>query len=227
MKMLAIALLIFGLLIFGCTSPSGGANNAPVPAQNGTTAQGSASPPVNNTVSAPSQGNASGQQVSQGNNSAAPSGSNLLGMTFTQLVALGVPLQCDITSTMNGQSVKSTIYMQGKDTIRSETSITQKDSPCTNMVTIVKSGTAYIGCNSGALFPSSDTANPLAGCQWIVMNTNSSTTSGSPLSAPDYSNVPPAQINCVPWVYDPSKFDITGKTCNLQDIMGGIQNPNG
>src|SRR5208283_3871582 len=137
MKRLAIALLILGLLIFGCTSPSGGANNAPVAAQNGTTAQGSVSPTVNNT--APQQGNASGQQVSasQGNSSPAPSGSDLIGKTFVQLVALGVPLQCDITSTVNGQTVKSTIYLQGKD-IRSETSITQSGSTCTDMVAIVK-----------------------------------------------------------------------------------------
>ncbi len=241
MKGLAIVILILGLLVFGCAAPSGG-TSAPVSGtvQNGTNTQ--VTPTVN--ASGSPQANASVQPVTQGNNSTASSnsttssGSDLIGKTYGQLIALGIPLQCGITIITDGKPTKSTVYTDGKGAVRSEVDVTQQGSSCTQMVAIMKGGTAYIGCESGTLFPTTGGAsNPFAGCQWMEMATNTSTntsttsvTASIGANAPDYTSVPPAQISCVPWVYDPSKFDVSGKSCNIQDIMkqyGGTQSTSG
>jgi len=100
------------------------------------------------------------------------------------------------------------------------------------MITIMKGRMVYIGCADGQLFPGGDIeGNPFAGCVWMEYTTNAtSVTASVGAEPPDYTTVPPAQINCVPWVYDASKFDVSGKSCNMQEIMksygaGGAGNP--
>jgi hypothetical protein len=105
------------------------------------------------------------------------------------------------------------VYMKGSQEVRSETTLADSET-CTQMVTIMKGKTFYMGCVDGEIMP---------GCKWLQMDVN--TTEPSPTSgtstAPDYSDVPPADINCAPWVYDASKFVVSGKTCNLDDLMKG------
>jgi len=224
MKRLGVVLLVIGLLIFGCTAPPATTTKTPAGATGAQTGT-----PAGTQGGTQGGGDASGQQTTgsggTGTNgsSAGTGGSDLLGKTYDQLLGLGVPLQCDITTTSNGKTTKSKIYVQGKDAMRSETDVSQPGSTCTKMVTIVKGDIAYIGCMNGEIFPSDASAsNPFAGCKWMEMKANKSTTSVTAsigAEAPDYTNIPPAQINCVPWIYDASKFEVVGKSCNIQDIM--------
>lgn len=160
-------------------------------------------------------------------NATAPQGgsSDTSGKSYEQLVALGIPLQCQITSINDNVSVTSTVYMAGTGEIRSETPM-PASGPCPTSVMIMKGGNAYMGCIGGTLFGSM-ASGPFAGCDWMEMSLNQTTNQstsvtasvGASTSPPDFTNAAPAQISCVPWVYDASKFTVNGNACNLDDIM--------
>lgn len=92
------AVLLVSLLIFGCASPQSGGQQGPAgpvvtpPAQPPATLPGneSAQPPLNPTPAANG------------------SGGDLIGKTFEQLVGLGVPIKCDITTS----SGTATLYKE-------------------------------------------------------------------------------------------------------------------
>jgi hypothetical protein len=130
-----------------------------------------------------------------------------VGKTFEQLMALGVPVQCDITTSSG--TVK--FYKGTGTTIRTEMSIS--GGPCPTIVSIMQGNTYYIGCEEGTLMPGSS-------CQWLMFSANE--TGASALGAyqePDFSSVPAAQINCVPWVPDPSMLQAPANACSLQDLV--------
>lgn len=140
-------------------------------------------------------------------------------MAYAQLIGLGVPLQCDITSTSSGAPVTSKLYMKGEGEMRIETPMEgqQASTGCTKSIFIMKGTTSYVGCEGGSMFSGTS-------CDWLMMESEPSAgggTAGGAYEAPDYSNVPSTQISCVPWVYDASKFMPSDSTCTLQDLMGG------
>lgn len=138
---------------------------------------------------------------------------DLAGKSYEALVLLGIPLECNIESTYQGQTTTMKVYMKGSQEIRNE--IVVSGSQCTKMVGILKQGNYYLGCLEGTLFP---------GCDWLSMSQQSTNDAASAYSAPDYSDVPSSKISCLPWVYDASKFTTTGKVCSLDDIFNNIPN---
>ncbi|MFH1785379.1 MAG: hypothetical protein ABH842_03040 [Candidatus Micrarchaeota archaeon] len=145
-----------------------------------------------------------------------PSQNDLSGQTFSVLAALGVPLECDITTTYEGTPTTMKLYMKGEDEMR-----TQIDAPgdCEKMAYIAKGNTFYMGCETGFIF---------ADCNWysITVEPSNYTTDPDPYSytastssQPDFSSVPSSQIDCKPWIYDPSKFVPSGKVCDMNDLM--------
>jgi uncharacterized protein YceK len=215
---LLVLLLIVGLLIIGCTSPNAGGNANP--GSEGTPSGGNAGNGNTGTTGTQGSGNA-GSGDNSGSQGAG--GSDLLGKTYEQLIGLGVPLKCDIAVTDNGKTIQSTVYMKGENEVRSEYhDAGSMGSGCTTIITIMKGDMAYMGCEGGNLFPDTGAGNPFAGCKWIETRMNSTETAPTGTEAPDYSDVPPTQISCTPWIYDPSKFVVDGKSCNLQDMMAGM-----
>jgi hypothetical protein len=220
-------LLVVGILLFGCTSPtppakpngtgtvpsSGGEGTAP--SETGGTS-GSSGTGTGGTGS--SGTGSSGTGTSGGNGSSGSSGGSgsavddLAGKGYEALVAMGVPLQCDITTTSQGKTMNMHVYMKGSEAVRSETTVAGSET-CAQMVTIMKGKTVYMGCVDGDV---------MQGCKWLQMDINDSQPQTAGATAPpDYNDVPPADINCSPWVYDASKFVVTGKVCNLNDLMKG------
>ncbi len=222
-KSLLVLFLVSIILLAGCTSPPTGTGTTGAQPQGGAPSTGGA---PSGGAAAP---NSSGSQgATEGNASAGTGAQNqqgglgdLVGKTYEQLLGLGVPVQCDITSTSDGQTTTAKVYMQGKDNVRSEVAVTSAGATCTRIVSIGKGNIYYMGCMEGALFPAGGGAeNPFAGCEWLSMSANQSSTPGATTnSVPDYSNVPSAQINCQPWIYDASKFAVNGKVCDLDQIM--------
>jgi len=223
MKQLLVLILIAGIMISGCTAPSGPANTG---GQNGgAVQQGGAVNPGQQTGQNTGQEN--GQQ-DQNNGGGQQPGNDLLDKTYGELMALGVPLQCDITITDETGSTTARVYMKGENEIRSEMQQTSSASTCPKIITIMKDAKAYVGCEGGSMFPDTGGAsNPFAGCVWMEMDINKSTTATASVGEepPDYSQIPPTQINCVPWIYDASKFAVTGKSCNIQEIMNSMNVP--
>jgi hypothetical protein len=123
-------------------------------------------------------------------------------------MALGVPIQCDITTSTG--TVK--LYKDAGSDMRTEMSVSE--GPCPTIVSIETGGTYYVGCEQGTLVPGSN-------CQWLMFSTNG--TAGVSLPSgyqePDYSGLPAAQITCVPWATVPSLLQAPSNACNLQDLV--------
>ena len=213
MRGIILAILVFGILIFGCTG-SGTTNvktdNSVNPGGNHGTPSGNKtptdnSPPPKNDVSA----NVSVvTDTSQG----------LAGLGYAQLIALGVPIQCDVTSTYKGVTTKMHFYINGKSSMRVE--IPNAGQSCGNSVMIMQDKKIYTSCSGSQLMP---------GCDWLSFESNASAQGGAggavntgASETPDFTDVPATQFNCEPWVYDSSKFATSGKVCSLSDIMKNL-----
>lgn len=160
-------------------------------------------------------GTTGGQTGGTGSSGGQTGGNDFTGKTYEQLLGLGVPMQCDITMTYEGKTTTMKIYSKNNGEIRNEIPIPETEM-CSKMISILKGDTVYTSCE-GKTYP------PGTSCDWMkyVVN-NTGTTGGS--TAPDYSDVPPTQINCMPWVPDDSKFATPGKICTQEDIMNEMMN---
>lgn len=197
-----LSVLFVFLLVFGCAGPSGPSGGA---AQGGASQGGAPSGAANQT--------GGGTQGGAGNQSAGGA-DDLAGKAYAELMALGVPLKCEITMTVTSKPVQMTLYMKGSDEVRSEIPV-EGGTPCATMITIMKGGKAYTGCDSGEFFP---------GCPWIEAQSAGSGGTGTGQGAStDFSSVPASEIHCVPWTYDASKFEPSGKVCTQQDIMNAYK----
>lgn len=203
-------LIIAGILLFGCTGPpappaggQGGAANATGGAGNQTQEQ-----TQQQTQEQTQEQNATGAGGGTGGQGGG-AGEDLAGQTYEALAAMGVPLVCDITVTSEGKTTNMKVYMKGSDEVRSEFSTGTAE--CAKMVGIMKGNTYYSGCEGQEILP---------GYKWLQMDFDPETsgTSAGASEPPDYADVPPTKINCVPWVYDSSKFAVSGKICNFDKI---------
>lgn len=142
-------------------------------------------------------------------------GTGLGGKDYTALLALGIPVKCDVTSTLNGTTTTTRFYLNSKKQIRTE--IPMNQGACPMMVSVLKDKIMYMGCPDGEFF--------LPNCDWMEIDTSKSSGSSAPggaggtTSPPDYQNLPATSFECEPWIEDNSKFDTPGKVCNLDDMM--------
>ena len=214
-----VILLVVGLLVFGCASPTppakpndsgappSGGSGAVAPSGSGT-GDSSGTTPGDGTV--PQDDDTSGDDDQSGGNGQAD-GDDLTGKGYDALAALGVPLECDIT--MNSTTMK--VYMKGSDEVRGEVPIDEQGATCRKMVSIMEGGKYYAGCSDGTLYPQ---------CDWLyVTDEDSQPSADTSTDTPDYDSVPPADISCKPWLYDASKFATPGKVCSLDDLMQQYQ----
>jgi hypothetical protein len=84
-----------------------------------------------------------------------------------------------------------------------------------NSVSIVKGDKIYIN------LPSASKIGPYADCDWLSASKTASQTQGQ-ASVKDYEEVPPADISCLPWATDDSKFATPGKVCDLSAMMPSV-----
>ena len=212
MRGIILAILVFGILIFGCT----GSGTTNVKTDNSVKAGGNSGTSNGTpTDTSPPPKNEAAANVSV---TTEPSG-GLLGLGYTELLALGVPIQCDVTTTFKGTTTKMRIYMQGKNSIRVEIPNTGAES-CTNSAMIMKDKKVYTSCGGSQLMP---------GCDWLEIEAKEPAEGSAGGSAnagasdtPDLEGTPATSFNCQPWIYDSAKFATPGKVCSLSDIMKNI-----
>src|SRR4030095_15608755 len=218
-----LALLLVSIMILGCTGQ--GSANANVSAnisnpsggsmENNTGGNGNhdlGGTMVNATVNTSTGGNT-------GNSGSG--GSQFGGMDYAALVALGVPLQCAVTTVANGTPTTIKMYLKGSEMIRTEVP-TKNSKGCQVMAVIQKDKKMYMGCSSGEAFM------PGSECDWLLfaptpgqngtMTTQVQTTGGSSVDT-DFGDLAPSQIDCKAWVYDSSKFETVGKVCSFDQIV--------
>jgi hypothetical protein len=189
------ALLLCAVLLFGCTG-GGGAQGAG--AQGGGTAGATATP-----TAAPTQGGGVGG-----------GGSDWTGKAFAELLALGVPLQCDVQVDVEGGVGSSKMFLSGgRASVESQVRV---EATTYSMKTVLKDKKIY----SSVLQAMKNPGTPYANCDWIVMDESEAKQSGS--GQTDYTKIPATKFSCAPWTPDDSKFTTIGETCTLGEIMGGF-----
>lgn len=141
-------------------------------------------------------------------------GNDLLDKSYEELLGLGVPMQCDITMTNEGQATTVRMYYVNSERMRQEMT-TGSTSICSKMIFIVKDSKIYSGCEGEKYLGSS--------CDWILTPEQESQTPGTS-QPPDYSDIPSQQINCVPWVPDDSKFATSGRACTQEEFQNELMN---
>ncbi|MFH1393357.1 MAG: hypothetical protein ABII71_01105 [Candidatus Micrarchaeota archaeon] len=211
MKIYLAITLAFALFLFGCTQPSGPAEG---PAPVAPTASPEATQPPAETPSATTPG---GQQEPA--NPETNDGVDLSTQTCMALMATGMPVECTMTTSYQGQSNTVKFWMQGEDNIRYE--IAGQTPECLNMVMIYKENAQYMGCEGQKYF---DTA-----CDWYMVTSQDEAEGGPAVQESgtlDYESflasmegMPATECSCAPWVVDQSKFNTPGKVCDEQEFM--------
>ncbi|MEW6748155.1 MAG: hypothetical protein AB1295_00400 [Candidatus Micrarchaeota archaeon] len=201
-------LILTALLLFGCL----GAPQAPpagtTPSSGGATPSGGeTTPPGGQTApETPTQPEAPSQPTD-----------DLAGLGYEALLALGQSLECDITTTdYQGNVMRMKVYMEGEDRVRSEfTAVTQ--TTCPLYISIFKDDITYMGCEGGEFFTGST-------CDWLKIMPEDSepgSASSAGFEQPVLDDVPPSNINCKLWAYNPAKFDTPGKACTMEELFQG------
>jgi hypothetical protein len=194
-------LLVFGLiviLIFGCTSQSNSGDADSSSGNNGPNASGSPDNSFGDSDLPPDTGSGS---------------DDLSGMAYGALIGLGIPLECDITTTYESETTTMKVYMKDSETMLMEVDVSSQNPECGTSLVMVKDNVAYMSCTNGPIF---------LDCDWYSVEME--TTSGDATetyTAPDFSSVPSSDINCVPWTYDESKFATSGEVCTMEDLIAG------
>ncbi|MFN7991445.1 MAG: hypothetical protein U0R44_04785 [Candidatus Micrarchaeia archaeon] len=217
---LIVLLLVAGLLIFGCAGGTKEANNTTVKSNETVPPKGLPANGSGGDQNVPPRPTTPPENVtgSGGTGTGSSGGNDLSGKGYAALLALGIPVQCDVTSVYKNKTTNMKMYMNGKGVSRVEVP-DSSSGQCTNSVMVTKDKQLYMGCSDGQLF---------SGCDWMLLElepTSGAPAGGAGSSAPDLKTMPATDFNCAPWVMDPSKFETPGKVCSFKDIMGGSGYP--
>ena len=126
------------------------------------------------------------------------------GYNFSSLVALNVPLECDISYIYQGQSYLGKVYMKGSSDMRVEIVLGSSLSQCAKTISIVSGNKIYVGCENKTILPS---------CVWFSSEYNPLRPGKS--STFDFTETRSSEISCKNWVFDLEKFSTPGAICNL------------
>ncbi len=211
-----ILILVISILLLGCTGAPGGGPSGGTAAGGEVTGGGAGATGGTGTTGGETGGTGATGGTGTSGGTGQTSGDDFAGKTYEQLMGMGVPMQCDITMTYQGQTTSMKLYMKDKDNVRNEIPLTDA-SVCPKMISIMKGDTVYSGCE-GKKYP------PGTSCDWMKFVTNNTGTTAGSTTTPDYTDVPSTQISCLPWVPDDSKFATSGKVCTQQDIMDEMMN---
>jgi len=219
LKILVIFALC-GLLLFGCTGEAKTPTTPGAPASGGNAVSGA------NTSTGTSGSSGSSATGSSGNTSSSGAATDFSNLAYSQLAALGLPVQCDVSITSASYSMKYKIYMKGSE-YRVEMPMSAAYSGaygCKNsIVTFSKGNDLYMGCDSGQLMQA-------YGCDWLKITSNttssssgsSGSTTSSSFTSSDLEKLPSTSFSCSAWLYDASKFTASGKVCTMDDILAGL-----
>ncbi len=200
------AILVIALALFGCSSPQQAAQRgqeAPLPPDAGTRSAGaSASAEGKASIGADGLDAEDAAEEAPGGMLPGPedSGYEYGDLAFSELTALGVPLECDITYAYAGREILSKAFLNGTDELRVESPAGL--SQCAETITVVRSGRAYISCRG---------KQAMASCDWLREEYG---TAGR-TSAFDFTALGPGAMLCRDWAYDAEFFRTPGEVCHL------------
>jgi hypothetical protein len=189
-KRLVMAFVLFSLMLFGCTGQKGAAASGTT---SGTGAAGGTGTGTSNAVQ------------------------DLTGKNYTQLAALGVPIECDVAMTYQGQTTTWRMYMKGESS-RVEVAPPTGDACRTKYIFISDKNDMYMGCEGG----SPDSTGSGVQCDWVqlISHQGNASASSQASGSPELSSVPSSSFNCKPWAYDASMLAApTTNVCDINSII--------
>lgn len=210
MKKIVLVLALAICLIFaGCTTGNpptqgGTGDGATGGAPSGGTTDG-ATGATNDTTGTSGTNASHGEDTGASGDTGGTETTDYAGMAYGELIAAGVPVQCDITSTYQGQTTTMKLYMQGENRMRAE-SITGN---YTNVM-ITRDQMSYV-----------KSTVDVPGCEWLAFPINTSGEAGAgagQTTTPDLGALPSTDFSCLPWIYDESKFTVAN-ACTMEELQ--------
>jgi len=139
---------------------------------------------------------------------------DLEGLAYMELIALGVPVQCEITTTYEGETTTATMYMQGENKVRYESTSTYDGKL---LIVLMLDGVSYL---------TNFMSDEVPECEWLMMEPEETEPEpGEPgdytytTAVPDFGDMPETSFECSPWVYDASKFQApTENVCTMDEF---------
>lgn len=211
-KNLIILSLFAALLLFGCLGAGEVTEEEKeAPAGDGAPPTGDGAPPTEDGDGAPPTEDGDGVI-------------DFAGLDYAAVMALSVPIECDITTYVDGEPITVKLYAKGENEIRKEyVPKDMEDIDCPKFVWITKDNNIYMCCEGGDFLPDSTCDCFAFICEEDEEPAEAGAASG--YTALDLGDVPATQVSCWPWLYDPSKFQVPGKACTMdeyiQEMTGG------
>ncbi|MFH1447602.1 MAG: hypothetical protein ABIG39_01955 [Candidatus Micrarchaeota archaeon] len=185
-----LVLAIVALMLFGCSGPSETTSAKKVTPDNEPGASGTT-------------GQNDGGQDSQ------PANQDIGSKTISEIMGLSVPVVCTIATEEPYGKLDAVAYMKG-GSFRYEATITTSEG--TQEITLVYKDNAYYTSVPKEIQGQTD-------CKWIVIESSNSGTGTQAMTADDLKNMRKTDYSCAPGVFGNEKFEVSGKTCTLQDMM--------
>jgi len=202
-------LLVFGLVLFGCTGPAAPANETAPAVEEPTT------PPAEETPSEETPPTETPPAETEPEEPA----SDLSTETCFELLATGLPVDCTMTTSYQGESQSIRFWMHGESNMRYEMS--GQGSDCNTIVMIHKDNADYMGCKDAKWMGTT--------CDWYMVTVEEEAegeTTAYESGSMDYDSLvasiedmPTTECSCTPWVPDSSVFETPGKVCDEDEFM--------
>jgi hypothetical protein len=190
-----VLLVACSLFLLGCAATEAPGQAAPQDGMQNESAAGQS----HEAESSP--GNGSAGEIPAAIEVAAPE-TKTYSADFSGLVAMGIPLECDVEYTYSGKAVDARMLISADSEIRVESP--EGMQQCAETITVIRGTRQYVGCEGKMIIPS---------CDWF----KSGYDPGRPGKAAsfDFSQVPASSISCRDWEYDASAFSTGGTICEL------------
>ncbi len=135
---------------------------------------------------------------------------------YAALIALGVPLECDVT--LHDAKIQGTmkLYIKGKK-FRAQSELPES-TQCKKSITLFTDQTLYSSCEGSQIMP---------GCQWIRFSLSEEQvqTSANSVSPTALQKIPNTDFSCKPGLFGDEKFSVgSEKVCDLTELVKQIQN---
>jgi len=139
---------------------------------------------------------------------------DLTGKNYEALIALGIPIQCDVSS-VAGFDTDATLFIKGEQA-RAEASFDYEGATFSS-VSIIKDQKVYVQVIDD-YFGELETD-----CDWIYVSTPDDKDSSSPsITDDDLKMMDAADFTCVIGAFGDEKFSTPGEACTMGDFMNAL-----
>ncbi|VVB98630.1 Uncharacterised protein [uncultured archaeon] len=196
--------LILGLLLLGCTGQAEQTGNNTGPSGTSSTSSGGA----------PGGGGSSSSSSSGGNGG--NGGLNLAGLGYAQLIALGVPVDCQYSDTQQGVTSQLTLKIKGNKLRGNGTTVMNGTATQTTFISVPEAMYVQLSADQRQ--------GLMANCEWLKINTSGTNTSSTEVNGVETN--PAGELaaatgtfDCVPGLFGDEAFAAPQNACDLNELI--------